>query len=67
MIAAYDKDLSWMQNLNDDIKQTIYRKDNILPTNENEIHIEPNFGRCVHTFLIQNIKQNSNANNQFNG
>lgn len=49
VIAAYDKDLSWVSNLNSDIKKTIYRKG--YPANINEILIEPNIGRCVHTFF----------------
>ena len=50
VIAAYDKDLSWMSNLNTDIKQTIYRK-GVKTDNGNEIFIENNNGRCVHTFF----------------
>ena len=50
VIAAYDKDLSWVKSLNDDIKTTIYRKGN-NHNNENEIFLELNKGRCVHTFF----------------
>ena len=50
VIAAYDKDLNWLNDLNFDIKKTIYRKGN--KTNDiNEIYIENNKGRCVHTFF----------------
>lgn len=51
VIAAYDKSLEWVKNINSDVKITIYRKGNVLPLSENEIHIEPNKGRCVHTFF----------------
>jgi len=50
VIAAYDKDLSWINKLNKDVKITIYRK-GTKSNNENEIFLEPNIGRCVHTFF----------------
>lgn len=51
VIAAYDKELNWVSQFNDDVKVTIYRKGNILPLSNSEIKIEPNKGRCVHTFF----------------
>lgn len=51
VIAAYDKPLDWLSDLNDEVKKTIYRKGSIIPLSEGEILIEPNFGRCVHTFF----------------
>jgi len=50
VIAAYDKDVSWMEDFDSNIKRTIYRK-GLKPNNENEIYLEPNLGRCVHTFF----------------
>ena len=50
VIAAYDKDLDWIDKLNTDIKVSIYRKGNIKKYN-NEILLTPNTGRCVHTFF----------------
>jgi hypothetical protein len=50
VIAAYDKELNWMSQFNSDVKQTIYRK-GIKTDNPNEIFIEPNLGRCVHSFF----------------
>jgi hypothetical protein len=50
VIAAYDKDLSWLDRLNSDIKKTIYRKGDTM-SYPNEIVISPNVGRCVHTFF----------------
>jgi hypothetical protein len=50
VIAAYDKNLSWMDKLNTDIKKTIYRK-GINTNNPNEIFVEQNLGRCVHSFF----------------
>lgn len=57
IIAAYDKDLSWVEELNNDIKITIYRKGEILSLKDNKILIKPNLGRCVHTFF-NHIYQN---------
>ena len=51
VIAAYDKPLDWISKLNGEIKITIYRKGNSEPIRDNEILIEPNLGRCVHTFF----------------
>jgi len=50
VIAAYDKDLNWLSKLNSDVKKTIYRKGN-KSDDVNEIYIENNKGRCVHTFF----------------
>jgi hypothetical protein len=50
VIAAYDKDLSWVKSLNDDVKITIYRK-GINNNGNNEIFLEVNKGRCVHSFF----------------
>lgn len=55
VIAAYDKDLSWTNSFNDEVKVTIYRKG----TNQhssNEIFLEVNKGRCVHTFFNHILK-----------
>jgi hypothetical protein len=51
VIAAYDKNLDWVIDVNQDIKISIYRKGDVLPLNDNEISITPNKGRCVHTFF----------------
>ena len=51
VIAAYDKDLSWTSEINEGVKVTVYRKGDVLPLSKNEISIEPNVGRCVHTFF----------------
>jgi hypothetical protein len=50
VIAAYDRDLHWLSRLNSDVKKTIYRKGN-RGDDINEIYIENNKGRCVHTFF----------------
>ncbi len=50
VIAAYDREYNWINNLHPDILVTIYRKgDN--PLLEKEILITPNVGRDVHTFF----------------
>tara|TARA_Y100000389_G_C17383278_1_gene475567 strand:+ start:407 stop:1066 length:660 start_codon:yes stop_codon:yes gene_type:complete len=59
VIAAYDKDLSWTNKLNNNIIKTVYRKGDILPTDEGEIKLKTNLGRCVHTFF-NHIYQNYN-------
>ena len=51
VIAAYDKDLSWMDKFNDNIKQTVYRRGDYESMRPNEIKITPNLGRCVHSFF----------------
>ncbi len=51
VIAAYDKPTDWLNKINNNVKKTIYRKGNVLPLQNSEILIEPNFGRCVHTFF----------------
>jgi hypothetical protein len=50
VIAAYDKDLSWLSELNKDVKVTVYRKGDLMHT-DGEIVVTPNAGRCVHTFF----------------
>ena len=59
VIAAYDKPIDWLSLVNSDVKKTIYRKGNALPLSENEILVEPNVGRCVHSFF-NHIKNNYN-------
>ena len=51
VIAAYDKDYSWINQLDPKIKITVYRKGNASKISDNEIELEPNMGRCVHTFF----------------
>jgi hypothetical protein len=60
VVAAYDKNLDWLDFINSDIKKTVYRKGNILPLSENEILIESNAGRCVHTFFNHILKNYDN-------
>lgn len=50
VIAAYDRDYSWINSVNDDVSVIIYRKGDreIKPR---EILIEHNLGRDVHTFF----------------
>jgi len=51
VIAAYDRYLDWLDKLNPEIKVTVYRKGEEEKQRENEIKIEPNKGRCVHSFF----------------
>ena len=49
IISAYDRDYNWINQLDSNIKVTVYKKGSEpLP---NEILIEPNVGRDVHTFF----------------
>lgn len=50
VIAAYNRDLSWLDQLAPDIKRTIYRKGSPVAS-QDEILLEINAGRCVHTFF----------------
>jgi hypothetical protein len=50
VIAAYDRDLNWVNEIDKDVKITIYRK-GVKTDNQNEIFIESNIGRCVHSFF----------------
>jgi hypothetical protein len=50
VVAAYDRDLTWLSEVNDDVKKTVYRKGE-KTDNENEIYLENNVGRCVHSFF----------------
>lgn len=50
VIAAYDRSYSWVKDLNSDIRITVYRKGS-NPLLSNEVLIEPNVGRDVHTFF----------------
>lgn len=61
VVAAYDKNLNWLDNLNNDIKKTVYRKGNMYQYYyDNEIRLDNNIGRCVHTFF-NHIYQNYNT------
>lgn len=51
VIAAYDKYLDWLDLVNSDTKITVYRKGDYTQQRDGEIKIEPNKGRCVHTFF----------------
>lgn len=50
VIAAYNRNYSWINQLNSDIKISIYNK-NPNTLKDGEIFIEPNKGRDVHTFF----------------
>lgn len=51
VIAAYDSYLDWTEEISKDVKVTVYRKGDEPNQLEDEIRIEPNLGRCVHTFF----------------
>ena len=55
VLAIYDREYTWIENINKDIKITKYNKNlsNIL---DGEIMIIPNVGRDVHTFFYHIVK-----------
>lgn len=60
VISAFNRDYNyWIGKLNPDIKVTIYRKGFNL-NNPNEIFIEKNVGRDVHTFFYHIVKNYHN-------
>lgn len=54
IVSAYNRDYSWVNQLNSDVKATIYRKG--INHNNHEIFIENNVGRDVHTFFYHFLK-----------
>lgn len=50
IISTFQRDYSWITELNSDVKVTVYRKGQ-EPLRENEILINKNVGRDVHTFF----------------
>ena len=58
VISAYDKDDSWVNELNSDVKVTVYKKE--FEPLHNEILIEPNVGRDVHTFFYHLVNNYNN-------
>lgn len=50
VISGYDKSIDWIEKFNPDIKVTLYRKGDKIKY-ENEIFLENNVGRDVHTFF----------------
>jgi hypothetical protein len=50
VISLFDKDINWIENIDKDIKISIYRKGNST-THKNEIYLPNNVGRDVHTFF----------------
>lgn len=58
VISAYDKDYNWINQLDSNVKVTVYKKGfEPLP---NEILIEPNVGRDVHTFFYHLVNNYNN-------
>jgi hypothetical protein len=51
VIAAYDNYLDWLNDINHATKITVYRKGDYTPQRYDEIKIDINKGRCVHTFF----------------
>ena len=60
VISAFDKDLTWVDKINKDVKITIYQKGNNESSKYNKIFIEKNLGRDVHTFFYHIIENYEN-------
>ena len=56
VISAYERDYSWINEINPEVKITVYRK-GCNELKDGEIHVEPNLGRDVHTFFYHLIKR----------
>ena len=59
VIALYNRDINWINQLNSDIKVTIYRKGD-LSSHPNEIFLSNNVGRDVHTFFYHIVTNYNN-------
>jgi len=51
VIAAYDRDYSWINDIDPSVKITVYRKGSPDESKPYEIFLENNVGRDVHTFF----------------
>lgn len=51
VIAAYNRNYSWVRKLPEGVKLTVYRKGNRGHLKDGEIYIAQNVGRDVHTFF----------------
>jgi len=58
VIAAYDRDLSWTDKLSLVVKKSIYRKGTYR--NDSEVFLDPNIGRCVHSFFTHIFRNYDN-------
>jgi hypothetical protein len=58
VVATYNKDYSWIKNLNKDVKKTIYRKG--VNHYNHEIYMEKNIGREIHTYFYHFVKNYAN-------
>jgi hypothetical protein len=59
VISLFDKNLEWINNLDRDIKVTIYRKGDAT-SHKDEIYLHNNVGRDVHTFFYHIVNNYNN-------
>jgi dTDP-4-dehydrorhamnose reductase len=57
VIAAYDRDYSWINQLDSSVKATVYRKGGTCDLTESEIYLANNVGRDVHTFFYHIVNR----------
>lgn len=57
IIAAYNRDYSWILNIDPSVKTTVYRKGGTSAHGDHEIYIPNNVGRDVHTFFYHIVNR----------
>jgi hypothetical protein len=56
VISVFEKNIDWIEKLNEEVKVTIYRKGDYPKSKFNEIKIESNVGRDVHAFFYHIVE-----------
>lgn len=51
VISAYERNYDWISKINNNVKITVYRKGDKCNIKNNEIYLNKNIGRDVHTFF----------------
>lgn len=59
VISTFQREYSWISELNSEIQVTVYRKGN-EQLRDNELYIEKNLGRDVHTFFYHFLSRYNN-------
>ena len=64
IVSKYDKDVSWITQINDDVTINVYRKDNveknIMEKNNVKTYFLNNIGREMHTYFYHIVKNYHN-------
>jgi hypothetical protein len=59
VVSLYNRDLGWLSNVDSSVKKTIYRKGSLV-THPDEVFLQNNVGRDVHTFFHHIVSNYSN-------